>query len=119
MSDRPRFSFERATAGFDDAHERALLDAIITAIGKASMVSDPPCMVLRTGEMQSALLTCLAGAIALSPAATRSPTAIRKTVDELRRRLIKHVGAARNSGEFRDFEARIFRSDDEDRGGNA
>jgi hypothetical protein len=72
--------------------------------------------VIRTGEMTSALLTYLASAIALSPSSTRSPTAIRNTIEELRRRLFTCVSAARQSPDFHDFEARIFRSDDDERG---
>jgi hypothetical protein len=111
-------SFER-TSGYDEAHERALVDAITTAITNASMVSDPRCMVLRTGEVTAALLTCLASAIALSPSAVRSPTAIRQICGQLRRRLIKRVGDARADADFRDLEAGMFRSDDKDRGGRA
>jgi hypothetical protein len=119
MSDRPRFTFERAAAGFDEDFEHLLTGEIMRAIAAASMVSDPPCMVLRTGEMTSALLTVLASAIALSPSAMRSPSAIRQICDDLRRRLIKRVAGSRASADFRDFEARMFRSDDKDRGGNA
>jgi hypothetical protein len=112
-------TYQRAESGYDEAHERALVDAITAAIADASMVSDPPVMVIRTGELTSALLTCLANAIALSPSAVRSPTAIRKRIEELQRRLLRHVAAARASADFLDLEARFFRSDDKDRGGRA
>jgi hypothetical protein len=119
MSDRPRFSFERAASGYDEEFERLLVAEIMRAITEASIVAEPRCMVLRTGEMTAALLTVLASAIALSPSAVRSPTAIRQICDQLRRRLIKRVANARANSDFRDFEARIFRSDDKDRGGSA
>jgi hypothetical protein len=65
-------------------------------------------MVLRTGETAEALLPVLAGIIAMSPASTRSPTAIRKTIDNLGKRLRKKIAAAERSGDLQDFVARTF-----------
>jgi hypothetical protein len=112
-------TYERAAEGYDEAHEEALVAAITKAIGEASMVTDPPCLVLRTGELVSALTSVLATALALSPERVRSPTAIRKTLDKVRQRLIRRVAVARANAELRDLEARIFRGDDRERGGNA
>jgi len=52
-------TYARATTAYDDAHERALAEAIVRAIAEASPVS-ANLMVVRTGEAASALLTCLA-----------------------------------------------------------
>jgi hypothetical protein len=112
-------SYERAAQGYDPEHESKLVDAITKAIAETSVVENPRCMVLRTGELVSALTSVLATALALSPERVRSPTAIRKTLDTVRLRLIKRVAAARASADLRDFEARIFKSDDRERGGNA
>ena len=111
--------FERARAGYDDAHEEALVEAITRAVFAASVISEPPVTVLRTGELTNALLTVLATAIALSPSAVRSPAAIRKTTNSLWRRLLKRVAAARANADFGDFESNCFRHDDSERGGHA
>jgi hypothetical protein len=55
--------------------------------------------------------------LALSPSATRSKTSIRKTIDELRKRLQRRVAAAESDGDVQDFIRRCFR--DGDVGGNA
>jgi hypothetical protein len=86
-----RTSYGCAIEGYDDEFERALVDAIMTAITQASMVTDANACVIRTGETASALVTVLAGMLAMSPAAARSPTAIRKTIDELGKRLRRNV----------------------------
>jgi hypothetical protein len=112
-------TFERAAASYDPEHEDDLVAAITKAIAETSLVTDPPVLVLRTGEIVSALTTCLATALALSPERVRSPTAIRKTAEAVRQHLIRRVAAARSSADLRDFEARIFNSDDAERGGRA
>lgn len=112
-------AFERAITAYDDAHERALVESVTRAIVDASLISESPLLVLRTGELTSALLIVLAAAIALSPEAARSSAAIRKTTDELRRRLKKCVAVARAHPDFREFEARSFRQDDAKRGGHS
>jgi hypothetical protein len=84
-------TYERALAGYDEEHERQLLEAIVTAIAHTSRVSDCAVMAIRTGETASALLSALAAIIALSPAARRSPMAIRKTIDEFSKRLRRRV----------------------------
>jgi hypothetical protein len=114
-----RTTLERASAGYDEAHERALVAAITNAIFQTSLTTDGAVLALRTGEVASALLTCLAGTIALSPAAVRSPISMRKTVDELGRRLRRRVANAATDPVFADFLARCFRDGDRERGGNA
>src|SRR5262245_793820 len=72
------------------------------------MVSGANAMIVRTGEATSALLTVLAGMLALSPAAVRSPTAMRKTVDELGKRLRRQVAAAESDPELHAFRDRVL-----------
>jgi len=105
-----RTTYARAAAGYDDEFEEHLVDVITTAIAEASMVTDAQVMMLRTGETASALLTVLASVLALSPAAVRSPTALRKTVDELGKRLRRRVAGVQ--GEADAFRRRCFNSDD-------
>jgi hypothetical protein len=112
MTAAARTSYERTTRGYDDDHERELLDAIMTAIAEASRVSDCNAMVIRTGEAASALLSALAFTLTMSPAATRSPTALRKTMDELGKRLRRRVAHATADPELQAFLARVFRSRD-------
>jgi hypothetical protein len=108
MSDR-RTSYARAAAGYDEAFERELLEAITRAIADASMVSDCNAIVLRTAETASALLTALAGMLAMSPAATRSPTEIRRTCDALHKKLRRLIAQAERDAHVQDFVARVFR----------
>jgi hypothetical protein len=97
-------SFARANLEYDKAHECALMEAITTAMFEASKVSDCNAIVIRTGEAAEALLTVLAGTLAMSPSATRSPTAIRKTVEEIGKRL--RVAAAEQSADLTEFVRR-------------
>jgi hypothetical protein len=99
----PQTTYERATRGYDEEHERALLDAIVTAIFEALRVSDVQACVVRTGEAASALVSALALVLAVSPSAARSPTAIRKTVDDLHKRLRRRVAAAGQDAGLQDF----------------
>jgi hypothetical protein len=109
-------TYERAAFGYDDAHERDLLNAITAAIIQASKVSDCDVIALRTGEAASALVSALALVLAMSPSAVRSPTSIRKMLDELRRRLRRRVADATTNADLQDSLARVFRDDVE---GNA
>ena len=110
MSDRSTYA--KAVAGYDSAHERALLEAITKAIFDTSLCSDANVCAIRTGELCNALLTALASAMAMSPAVTRSPTQTRKTVDELHRRLRRRIVAAEADPEVQDFLRRMFRGTD-------
>ena len=112
MSTPQQTTYAKAVLEYDEAHERALLDAITQAIFETSRVSDANAIVVRTGEATQALLTALACVLALSPSAIRSPTAIRKTVDDLGKRL-----SAEQSPDLKDFVRRSFWNTDE--GGNA
>jgi hypothetical protein len=107
----------RATLEYDAEHERTLMEAVTTAIFNASKVSDCNAVVIRTGEATSALMTVLANILALSPSVCRSPTAIRKTVDDLGKRLRRRVASAEQNPGLKDVVRRGFWSTDE--GGHA
>lgn len=110
-------TYAKAVLEYDEAHEQALAEAIARAIFETSMVSDCNAIVLRTGEAANALLTALACVLAMSPATTRSPTAIRKTIDDLHKRLRSRVTAAGKNTTLNDFIRRSFGNASE--GGNA
>jgi hypothetical protein len=105
-------TYSRAIAGYDKRHEHDLLEALAAALFERSRVSDTNAIVIRTGEAASALLTCLASVLAMSPSAVRSPTAIRKTVDELGKRLRKRVAAAEQNADMQTFIRRCFNGSD-------
>ena len=107
----------RATLEYDTEHERTLMEAVTTAIFDASKVSDCNAVVIRTGEAASALTTVLANILALSPSACRSPTAIRKTVDDLGKRLRRRIATAEKDADLQEFIRRSFRGNDTE--GNA
>jgi hypothetical protein len=117
-ADTPKL-VERALAGFDQAFEKLLTEAIMTAIADASRIDD--CLVIRTGESAAALVTVLASMMALSPSSTRSRAAIKQTADGFRRKLAAKVRAAESDTAFSDFKNRCFSTDaaDRERGGNA
>jgi hypothetical protein len=99
-------TFARATREHDPAHERALLDAIATAIVENSRVSNAS-LVLRPVEIIGALTVALASTISLTEHA-RSPTAARKFIDGLSRRLRLQTGQAAADPDAREFRRRIF-----------
>ena len=105
-------TFARATLEYDKAHERALVEAITRAILESSTVSDANAIVIRTAETAAALLTVLAGTFAMLPSATRSPTAIRKTIDDFGKRLRRKISAAEASEDLQEFMRRTFRGND-------
>jgi hypothetical protein len=112
MSTHHSTTYAQATLEYDAEHERALLDAIVQAIFATSRVSDCDAIILRTAEAAEALSTALAGVLALSPGVTRSPTALRRTVDDLGKRLRTRVAAAEKSAAVQDFVRRSFRGTD-------
>jgi hypothetical protein len=107
MTPDPRFTFDRAVAGFDPQFAETLQGTIITAIAKASIVSDVPVMAVRTSETIDALLVVLAQVIAISDLA-RSPTSLRKGLDEIARRLRQHATRAAANSDVQRFRARCF-----------
>jgi hypothetical protein len=106
-------TFARATLEYDKAHERAPIEAITEAIFETSRVSDCNAVVIRTAECAQAQVIVLAGVLAMSPAATRSPTAICKTIDDLGKRRRRQIAAAEGSEDLEEFIRRTFRGNEE------
>jgi hypothetical protein len=102
-------TYERATLEYDVEHERALIEAIATAIFEVSRVTDVNAAVIRTGEAARALTKSLAMVLALSPAAARSPTALRKTSDEIGKCLRRYVVENERDGIAQEFLRRPAR----------
>lgn len=102
-----RATYERAQRGYDAEHERELLKAITEAVLATSRLSDVDAVALRTGEATQALLTALACVLAMS-AATRSPTATRKTIDDFGKSLRRRIFSAKQSEDLQDFMRRTF-----------
>ena len=105
-------TYDRATSAYDKGHERALMEAITRSIFEASAVSDADANVIRTAERAQALVIVLAGVLAMSPAATRSPTAIRRTIDDLGKRLRRQIAVTEASEDLQEFISRTFRGND-------
>ena len=101
-------TYDRATSAYDKDHERALMEAITRSIFEAFAVSDADAIVIRTAECAQALVIVLAGVLAMSPAATRSPTAIRRTIDDLGKRLRRQIAAAEQNADIQEFVRRTF-----------
>ena len=105
-------TYDRATSAYDKDHERALTEAITRTIFETSAVSDADAIVIRTAECAQALVIVLAGVLAMSPAATRSPTAIRRTIDDLGKRLRRQIAVTEASEDLQEFISRTFRGND-------
>ena len=103
-----RTTYQHARRGYDDAFEQALAAAIMEAIPQTSMVTDVNAVVSHRGDRFCAAHR-LASVLAVSPAATRSPTQIRRTVDELDKRL--RVRLAKVQPVAAEFRARVFTED--------
>jgi hypothetical protein len=71
-------------------------------------------MAVRTGETIAALTTILARVLAMTPCATRSPTAMRKIVDEIAKKVLATQTAA--DPKVREFRERVFHHGDDVRG---
>jgi hypothetical protein len=105
--------FERAVAGYDEAFERELANMIVDAIGQASLIAEPRTMLIRTNETANALASVLALVLAMSPAACRSPTAIRKITDALGKKLRRRVAAAEADRDLQEMlKGRFFHGTD-------
>ena len=100
---RERTTYDRATLEYDVEHERALIEALTETIFKESLVSDCNAAVFRTGEIAQALLTVLACTLAMSPSATRSPSALRETCDNFSKILRRKVSAAETNPDLHEF----------------
>lgn len=93
----PRTIYQRAASGYDEQFAHALAGEIATTIARASVVKDAPIMVIRTGETLEALATVLATMLTLSPGMD-VPSELRKTVDQLARRIRRDVAKAKAEG---------------------
>ena len=111
MTVSPRTTYARATASYDDDFRRRLIEEIITAIAKASLVTDANVMA-RTGEMIEALTSCLIATASLIPH-FGTPSHLREFAGELAKRVRREVAKARAEGFCNDF---VFGAH---RGGNA
>jgi len=107
-----RTTWARATREYDETFKRDLIAEIITAICKASMVTDANVMALRVGETTEALLTCLISFAALSPT-FEVPSHLREFAENTAKRIRHEVARARAEGYCEDF---VFGAR---RGGNA
>jgi spore coat protein CotF len=107
-----RTTWQRAQA-HDPEFERALVDEIGTAIAQASLITDANVMAVRTGETIAALTTIMAGVLAMTPCATRSPTAMRKIVDEIAKKLRVLATQTAADPEVRAFLERVFHHGDD------
>ena len=100
----PRTTYERATREYDEEFKRALVSEILTAICKASMVTDPELrvMALRTGETVEALTTLLISFAAMSPHFD-TPSHLREFAENTAKRIRREVSRARAEGFGEDF----------------
>ena len=111
MTVSPRTTYARATASYDEDFRRRLIEEIITAIAKASLVTDVNVMA-RTGEMIEALTSCLIATASLTPH-FGTPSHLREFAGELAKRVRREVAKAQAEGFCNDF---VFGAR---RGGNA
>jgi hypothetical protein len=109
MTVSPRTTYARAT--YDDDFRRRLIEEIITAIAKASLVADANVMA-RTGETIEALITCLITTASLAPHFD-TPSHLREFAEDTAKRIRREVAKARAEGFCADF---VFRAR---KGGNA
>ena len=116
MSDT-QTTYARAALENDAEHEGVLLGAITEAIFTASKVRDANIVVVRTAEASEALTKALALVLALSPATVRSPTAIRRVVDNIGKRLRRRFSSTEKDADLAEFVRRNFWGSDT--GGNA
>jgi hypothetical protein len=108
----PRFTYARAVASYDPEFEAVLTREIHAAIVKASKVVDADVLCIRTGETIAALVSNVAYMLALAPDAVRSPTALRKTIDDLAKCLRRKAAEAAADPETRNFRERCFNGSD-------
>ena len=107
MSDR-RTTFARAAAGYDEAFERQLVEVITKAIFEESVASDIEIVALRPAETCEALLVVLSAMLAMSPPTVRTPAAIRKTTNDMRRKLTSIVREAEQNVGLQTFRLRSY-----------
>jgi hypothetical protein len=103
-AESPRTSYAQAVREYDEDFKRALITEIVTAITKASMVTDPELrvMAIRTGETCEALLSCLISFAAMSPHFD-VPSHLRQFAENTAKRIRRDVARARAEGYCEDF----------------
>ena len=92
-------------------HESAFMEATRT-IFETPAISDADAIVIRTAERAQALVIVLDGVLAMSPAATRSPTAIRRSIDDLGKGPRRKIAVIEASEDPQEFISRTFRGND-------
>jgi hypothetical protein len=102
MTVSPRTTYARATASYDDDFRRRLIEEIITAIAKASLVTDANVMAIRTGEMIEALTSCLIATASLTPH-FGTPSHLCEFAEDTAKRIRRDVAKARAEGFCADF----------------
>jgi hypothetical protein len=90
----PRTTYERAAAGYDPAFRKTLADAILVAIGEASVVTDANLMVLRTGETRDALVDVLITIMGMTPFYD-VPSHLREFAEHLAKKIRRDVARLR------------------------
>jgi hypothetical protein len=101
----PRTTYERAAREYDEDFKRELIGEIITAIAKASIVTDANIMALRVGETIEALTSCMISFAAMSPHFD-TPSHLREFAETLAKRIRREVAKARAEGVFGHFGGR-------------
>ena len=101
MTVSPRTTYAHATASYDEDFRRRLIEEIITAIAKASLVTDANVMA-RTGEMIEALTSCLIATASLIPH-FGTPSHLREFAENTAKRIRREVSRARAEGYCEDF----------------
>jgi hypothetical protein len=96
-----RTTYGRAV-GYDEDFRQYLVGEIITAIAKASMVTDANIMAIRTGETLEALTSCLIATASLTPH-FETPSHLREFAETLAKRIRREVAKARAEGFCSDF----------------
>jgi hypothetical protein len=98
----PRTTYERAVREYDEEFKRELIAEIITAIAKASIVTDANVMALRVGETLEALISCMISFAAMSPHFD-TPSHLREFAETLAKRFRRQAAKARAEGFCEDF----------------
>jgi hypothetical protein len=88
-------SFLRAYSGYEDAHRARLVQVISGAIAEASILTDVNVLAIRTGETADALVTVLAGVLALVPR-LNTPQQQRLACEAIAKSLRQQLADARN-----------------------
>ena len=98
----PSTTYARANCEYDEDFKRHLIEEIINAVAKASIVTDANVMALRTGETIEALTICMIPFAAMSPHFD-TPSHLREFAESTAKRIRREVGKARAEGFYEDF----------------